>query len=113
LDDPLVRALRERGFEIGIETNGTRLVPEGIDWVCVSPKAVAPLVVERGDELKVIFPQEGAEPERYAHLDFTHFFIQPMDGPDLERNTERAVRYCLEHPQWRLSLQVHKIVGIP
>ncbi|MSQ96938.1 MAG: 7-carboxy-7-deazaguanine synthase [Gemmataceae bacterium] len=108
----LVSGLYERGFEVAIETNGTLLPPPGIDWICVSPKAHAELVLQTGDELKLIFPQPGAEPERYEHLDFAHFFLQPMDGPERERNTQLAVRYCLEHPQWRLSLQTQKVLGI-
>jgi 7-carboxy-7-deazaguanine synthase (Cx14CxxC type) len=113
LDAPLIDALHERGFEIAIETNGTLPVPDGIDWVCVSPKADAELVVTAGDELKLVFRQQGGEPERYADLAFTHFFLQPMDGPDRERFTVEAVEYCQTHPQWRLSLQTHKYLGIP
>jgi 7-carboxy-7-deazaguanine synthase (Cx14CxxC type) len=113
LDAPLVDALHAEGFEIAVETNGTQVPPAGLDWICVSPKAGAELVLRNGDELKLVFPQDGAEPERYAGLDFRHFFLQPMDGPHRERNTELAVRYCLAHPQWRLSLQTHKMLGIP
>jgi 7-carboxy-7-deazaguanine synthase (Cx14CxxC type) len=113
LDAGLVVALHEAGFEVAIETNGTRLPPPGIDWVCVSPKAGTELLLRSGDEIKLIFPQPGAEPERYEGLDFRHFFIQPMDGPQARENTELAVRYCLGHPQWRLSLQIHKLLGIP
>ncbi len=113
VDEALVAALHAQGFAIAIETNGTHLPPPGIDWICVSPKADADLVLDRGDELKLIFPQPGAEPERYLHLDFRHYFLQPMDGPDREANTQRAVRYCLDHPQWRLSLQTQKYLGIP
>lgn len=113
LDEALVTTLHERGFEIAIETNGTQAAPAGIDWVCVSPKANAELVLCSGDELKLIFPQEGAEPEKYDHLDFRHFFLQPMDGPDRERNTHLALRYCLNHPPWKLSLQIQKYLGIP
>ncbi len=113
LDGELVEALHEAGFEVGIETNGTRLPPPGIDWVCVSPKAGAELVLTTGDELKLIFPQPGAEPERYEHLAFPRFYLQPMDGPERERNTRLALAYCLEHPQWRLSLQTHKVLHIP
>ena len=109
----LVDALHERGFEIAIETNGTQRAPGGIDWICVSPKANAELMQCSGDELKLIFPQSGADPERYEHLDFRHFFLQPMDSSERERNTQLAVRYCLEHPRWRLSLQTQKILGIP
>ncbi len=112
LDTPLVEALHARGFEVAVETNGTQPAPAGLDWVCVSPKANAPLVLTRGDELKLVYPQAGGEPERYAQLDFAHFSLQPMDGPDLARNTEAAVAYCLEHPQWRLSLQTHKTLGV-
>ena len=113
LDEPLIDALHARGFRVAIETNGTQRVPKGINWVCVSPKAGARLVVERGDELKLVYPQAGAEPERYASLDFRHFFLQPMDGPDRARNTELAVAYCQAHPRWRLSLQTHKLIGMP
>ncbi len=112
LDDAAVRALHARGFEVAVETNGTRPAPGGLDWVCVSPKAGAPLVLVHGDELKLVYPQAGAEPERYAGLDFAHFSLQPMDGPDVERNTRSAVDYCLAHPQWRLSLQTHKALGL-
>jgi 7-carboxy-7-deazaguanine synthase (Cx14CxxC type) len=113
LDQPLLGALHARGFEVAVETNGTVPPPPGIDWLCVSPKAGAPLVVHRGDELKLVFPQEGAEPERFVALEFRHFFLQPMDSPVREANTAAAVRYCLSHPRWRLSLQTHKLLGIP
>jgi 7-carboxy-7-deazaguanine synthase len=113
LDRTLVDALHGRGFEIGIETNGTLEPPPGIDWICVSPKAGAEFVLKRGNELKLIFPQVGAEPERFTGLDFGHFFLQPMDGLKREENTAAAASYCLEHPQWRLSLQTHKLIGIP
>ena len=113
LDAPLIEALHARGFEIAIETNGTKPAPPGIDWICVSPKASAPLVLTSGDELKLVFPQEGAEPSRFEHLDFRHFFLQPMDGPDVRANTLAAARYCLGHPRWRLSLQTHKLIGLP
>lgn len=113
MDDPLVAAFHAQGFEVAIETNGTRLPPRGLDWICVSPKAGADLVLLSGDELKLVFPQKGTEPERFENLDFRHFFIQPMDGPERDRNTQLAVRYCLEHPRWRLSLQTHKLLGIP
>ena len=112
VDDSLVEALHARGFEIAIETNGTRTPPRGLDWVCVSPKARAELVLVNGNELKLVYPQEGAEPERYEALAFDHFFLQPMDGVDLVDNTQAAVRYCLTHPRWRLSLQTHKLLGI-
>jgi len=113
LDAPLVAALHAHGFEVGVETNGTQPAPPGLDWTCVSPKAGAPLVLATGDELKLVFPQPGAEPERFAHLDFRHFFLQPMDGPARDANTAAATRYCLAHPRWRLSLQTHKLLGIP
>ena len=113
LDPPLVDALHAAGFELAVETNGTVTSPAGIDWLCVSPKAGAPLVVTAGDELKLVYPQEGAEPERFADLGFRHFFLQPMDGPAREANTRAALRYCLSHPRWRLSLQTHKLLGIP
>ncbi len=112
LDDALVAALHARGFRVALETNGTLPAPEGIDWVCVSPKAGAPLALARGDELKLVYPQPGAEPERYAQLEFAHFFLQPMDGPARTQNTAAAVAYCLAHPGWRLSLQTHKVLGI-
>ena len=113
LDAPLIDALHAWGFEIAIETNGTIAAPGGIDWLCVSPKAGAALRQMKGDELKLVYPQPGAEPERFESLDFRHFFLQPMDGLQRERNTELALRHCLEHPQWRLSLQTHKMLGIP
>ena len=112
LDKPLIVALHEEGFEIGIETNGTLLPPSGIDWICVSPKADAEQKLMHGDELKLIYPQTGAAPERFAGQDFQNFFLQPMDNPDRAANTDAATRYCLEHPQWRLSLQTHKLIGI-
>lgn len=112
LDAPLIDALHRDGFEIAVESNGTIPAVPGIDWLCVSPKADASLVQQSGDELKLVYPQERGAPERYAALDFRHFFLQPMDGPDLSRNTALAERYCLEHPQWRLSLQMHKLVGL-
>jgi len=113
LDKPLVAALHAKGFRIAIETNGTLQPPPGIDWICVSPKARAPLTLERGDELKLVFPQAGAEPEQYEKLGFTHFFLQPMDGPRRAHNTRLAVAYCKARPCWRLSLQTHKLIGIP
>ena len=112
LDDALIAALHDQGFEIAIETNGTLEPPAGIDWICVSPKADAPQVLKGGDELKLVFPQKGGEPERYAGQDFCHFFLQPMDSPEREANTRAAVEYCLMHPQWRLSLQTHKFLGV-
>lgn len=113
LDAALIDGLHASGFEIAVETNGTRIAPAGIDWVCVSPKGSAPLRLETGDELKLVYPQPEAPPERFRGLDFDHFLLQPMDGPDLARNTRRAVAYCKAHPQWRLSLQTHKWLGIP
>lgn len=113
LDAPAVAALHAEGFEVAVETNGTRPAPPGLDWVCVSPKAGAELVLTAGNDLKLVFPQPGAEPQRFAHLDFAHFLLQPMDGPDREAHTRAAVEYCLAHPQWRLSLQTHKYLGIP
>ena len=113
LDAPLVAALHAAGFEIAVETNGTQPPPPGLDWVTVSPKAGAPLMLETGDELKLVYPQAGAEPERFERLAFRHFFLQPMDGADRLRNTELALAYCLAHPRWRLSLQTHKLLGIP
>lgn len=113
LDVTLVEALHQLSFEIAVETNGTQLPPDGIDWITVSPKAGADLVLTHGDELKLIYPQPGADPERFEHLNFKHFFLQPMDSPRREQNTTLAVRYCLDHPQWRLSLQTHKVLGIP
>jgi 7-carboxy-7-deazaguanine synthase len=113
LDPPLLEALHTRRFRVAVETNGTQPVPHGVDWVCVSPKAGAPLAVRGGNELKLVFPQPGAEPEGFAGLAFAHFFLQPMDGPERARNTELAVAYCRAHPGWRLSLQTHKLIGIP
>jgi 7-carboxy-7-deazaguanine synthase len=113
MDADIVHALHANGFEIAIETNGTQIPPEGIDWTCVSPKVGAPLVLTSGNELKLVYPQPGGEPERYADLDFEQFFLQPMDGLDRERNTQLALAYCLAHPQWRLSIQTHKLLGIP
>lgn len=112
MDDALVTSLHTHGFEIGIETNGTLLPPRGIEWICVSPKANAELDLTSGQELKLVYPQSGAPPERYADLLFDHFFLQPMDGPEREANTRAATNYCLAHPQWRLSLQTHKLIGI-
>lgn len=112
MDEELIDALHERGFEVAIETNGTRPVPEGIDWICVSPKSNAPLVQLTGDELKLVFPQPTAMPDRFADLDFEHKLLQPMDGPNVEANTRAAVEYCLQHPRWGLSLQTHKLLGL-
>ncbi len=113
LDRKLIDALHARGFEIAVETNGTIAAPAGVDWLCVSPKAEARLVQLSGDELKLVYPQTGFDPGEFAGLGFRHFFLQPMDGPDRGVNTKLAVEYCMEHPQWRLSLQTHKILGIP
>ena len=113
LDPSLIAALHVAGFEVAVETNGTVVPPPGIDWLCVSPKAEATLVVTAGDELKLVYPQAGGEPERYAGLAFRQFFLQPMDGPQREANTRAALAYCLTHPRWRLSLQTHKLLGIP
>ena len=113
LDTPAIESLHAKGFEIAVETNGTKLPPPGVDWLCVSPKANAELILKTGHELKLVFPQPTAMPERFAHLDFQRFYLQPMDGPDQARNTQLALRYCLDHPQWRLSLQTHKLLGIP
>jgi len=112
LDRQAIDALHERGFRVAIETNGTIAPPEGIDWICVSPKAAAPLALQGGHELKLVYPQPLARPEQFESLPFDHFFLQPMDGPDREANTRGAIDYCLAHPRWRLSLQSHKIVGI-
>ncbi|GIF63928.1 7-carboxy-7-deazaguanine synthase [Asanoa ishikariensis] len=112
LDDEAVHALHNLGFEVAVETNGTRPAPAGLDWICVSPKAGAPVVLTAGHDLKLVFPQAGAEPELFEDLEFEHFMLQPMDGPDRVANTEAAVRYCMKHPQWRLSLQTHKYIGI-
>ena len=112
VDAALVGALHGRGFRVAVETNGTQLAPPGLDWVCVSPKAGAPLVLQGGDECKLVFPQPGAEPCRFEHLDFRHFLLQPMDGPGQAANTRAAIAYCLAHPRWRLSVQTHKVLGL-
>jgi 7-carboxy-7-deazaguanine synthase len=112
LDAPLIEALHARGFEIAIETNGTIMPSGDIDWICVSPKAGAPLVVTEGDELKIVVPQPGLDPLDFADLNFGRFSVQPMDGPDIARNTEYAIAFCLAHPKWQLSLQTHKLIGI-
>jgi 7-carboxy-7-deazaguanine synthase len=113
LDEPAIDALHAHGFEIAVETNGTLAAPAGIDWICVSPKADAALVQTSGSELKLVYPQDGADPARFRSLDFQHFFLQPMDGPARADNTRRAIDYCLAHPEWRLSVQTHKVLGIP
>ncbi|HEX4682567.1 MAG TPA: 7-carboxy-7-deazaguanine synthase [Gemmatimonadaceae bacterium] len=112
LDAPAVDALHAFGFEVAVETNGTQQPPRGLDWICVSPKARAPLVLERGNELKLVFPQAELDPAGLEALQFDHFFLQPMDGPDVLANTHAAVAYCLAHPRWRLSVQTHKALGI-
>ncbi len=113
LDDILVAALHERGFRVAIETNGTLLPPADVDWICMSPKAGADLALTTGDELKLVFPQPNLLPEAVEHLEFDHWFLQPMDGPDQQAHTEAAIVYCLAHPRWRLSVQTHKYLGIP
>lgn len=113
LDASLVDALHSRGFLVAIETNGTRVPPPGVDWICVSPKAGSETVLRRGDELKLVYPQLGWEPSRFEEWEFTHHFLQPMDGPRLAANTAAAIAYCLKHPRWRLSIQTHKNLGIP
>jgi len=113
LDESLVSAFHNEGLEVAVETNGTCPAPEGLDWICVSPKAGASLALTAGDELKLVYPQEGAPPKAFEHLNFRHFFLQPMDGPEREANTRLAVDYCKAHPRWRLSLQSHKLIGIP
>jgi 7-carboxy-7-deazaguanine synthase len=115
LDAALIAALKVEGFEIGVETNGTIAAPEGLDWICVSPKANAPLVQTSGSELKLVYPQDEpeAQPERFSQLDFSHFFLQPKDDPNAARNLQGATTYCMKNPQWRLSLQTHKLIGLP
>lgn len=113
LDDALIAALQARGFEVAVETNGTVEAPAALDWICVSPKSTAELKQTSGDELKLVYPQVDAPPERFAGLDFDNFFLQPMDGPDRVANTAACIAYCMAHPQWRLSLQTHKVTGIP
>ncbi len=113
LDEPLVEALHAEGFEVAVETNGTQAAPKGLDWICMSPKAGAPPVLTEGDELKLVYPQAGANPAQFESLHFRHFFLQPMDGPDREANTRAAIAYCMAHPRWRVSLQTHKVLGIP
>ena len=112
LDEVLIDMLHERGAIIAIETNGTLKLPSGIDWICVSPKANTDIVVTSGDELKLVYPQTECPPDRYAAWDFEHFSLQPMDGPEIEQNTAAVIAYCLEHPQWRVSLQTHKFAGV-
>ncbi len=113
LDEALIEAFHAQRFEVAVETNGTLPAPAGLDWICVSPKADAKLVLRHGNELKLVYPQAEAMPDCFERLDFDHFFLQPMDGPELEHNTGRAIDYCKRHPRWRLSLQTHKLLGIP
>jgi 7-carboxy-7-deazaguanine synthase (Cx14CxxC type) len=113
LDDSLLDAVHARGFEAAVETNGTLPAPAGLDWICVSPKAGAKMMQRHGDELKLVWPQHGLDPDALATLDFRHFLVQPMDGPDRAANTQAAIAWCLAHPHWRLSLQTHKMIGIP
>lgn len=113
LDAAAIEALHAKGFEVAVETNGTQPAPAGLDWICVSPKADAPVVLTKGHELKLVFPQAMAMPERFAGLDFEHFYLQPMDGLLKNKNTRAAIDYCLAHPQWKLSVQTHKLLGIP
>jgi 7-carboxy-7-deazaguanine synthase len=112
LDEKLIDELHSRGFQVAVETNGTRPAPESLDWICVSPKAGAEFVQKSGDELKLVFPQMDAPPEEFESLAFDNFFLQPMDGPDIEANVSAAAKYCMTHPRWRLSLQTHKLLGI-
>ncbi|WP_396592794.1 7-carboxy-7-deazaguanine synthase [Brevundimonas sp. R86498] len=112
LDPPLIAALHDHGFDIAVETNGTLPVPQGVDWICVSPKAAAPVVQTSGAELKLVYPQPLAMPDRFEDLDFDRFWLQPMDGPDQAANTAAALDYCLRHPKWRLSVQTHKYIGV-
>ena len=112
VDEALLAALHARGFFVAVETNGTQPAPAGLDWICVSPKAGAAMVLRAGDELKLVFPQTGAKPAQFEGLAFSHFLLQPMDGPDAAANTQAAIAYCLAHPQWRLSVQTHKVLGL-
>jgi len=112
LDGPLINAMHHRGFEIAVETNGTIAAPDGVDWICVSPKGDQPLAQRSGQELKLVYPQAGVDPARFEDLDFERFYLQPMDGPERQANTEAAIAYCLAHPRWRLSVQTHKYIGI-
>jgi len=113
LDTALLDALHLQGFEVAVETNGTLAAPVGLDWICVSPKAGSELVLTQGDELKLVYPQNDLRPYQLEELKFRHFYLQPMDGPELQQNTQKTIDYCLRNPRWRLSLQTHKIVGIP
>lgn len=113
MDDEFISTVHRSDFEIGIETNGTKIPPEGIDWICVSPKANAEFILKKGHELKIVFPQSGMNPRQYQDLDFDHFFIQPMDGPNQGENIEKSKEFVVKNPKWKLSLQTHKILGIP
>ena len=113
MDDEFISTVHRSDFEIGIETNGTKIPPEGIDWICVSPKANAEFILKKGHELKIVFPQSGINPRQYQDLDFDHFFIQPMDGPNQGDNIEKSKEFVVKNPKWKLSLQTHKILGIP
>ena len=113
MDNTLIETIHDAGFEIGLETNGTILPPQGIDWICVSPKSKADFILKRGNELKIVFPQSGINPRQHENLEFDHFFIQPMDGKEQEENIKKSEEFVFKHPQWKLSLQTHKIVGIP
>lgn len=113
LDETLIQAFHTQGLEVAVETNGTIAAPAGLDWICMSPKAGTEIILSKGNELKLVFPQTGAEPDRYEHLDFEHFFLQPMDSESSTLNTKRCLDYCLQNPQWSLSLQTHKILDIP
>lgn len=113
LDEALIEACHTEGIEVAIETNGTLPAPPGIDWICVSPKAEAEVVLTEGHELKLVYPQETCPPEKFENANFQHHFLQPMDGPDAEANTQKTIAYCRDHPRWRLSLQTHKLIGIP
>ena len=112
MDEALTTALHARGFTIAVETNGTLPAPPGLDWICVSPKDQAEVVLRQGSELKLVYPQPGVDPAQFAGLDFQHFFLQPMDGPQREQATAQAIAYCQQHPQWRLGIQSHKMIGI-
>ncbi len=112
LDEEAIAALHARGFEVAVETNGTQQAPSSLDWICVSPKADAPLVQRSGNELKLVFPQSDATPDRFENLEFEHFYLQPMDGPEIDRNIQLTIDYCLKNPKWRISVQMHKVVGI-
>ncbi len=113
VDDALVEALHKHSFTVAVETNGTIIPPSGIDWICVSPKSTAELKITQGDELKLVFPQTEAQPEKFEHLTFNHFYLQPMDGPEAHKNTELTIKYCKSHPKWKLGLQMHKVLMIP